>query len=161
MDQVRRRENAELVAEGDTILVGTKYDWLFSPKNMDDARIERFQELAAHNLRTSRAWMHKENFNGFWDLESYWAGEGYLTTWYNSAIRSRLEPVKRAARTIKAHRDGLLNYFHHHISNAVAEGLNSKIQSLKAAARGFRNFEHYRIRILFFCGKLNLAPTTL
>jgi hypothetical protein len=36
--------------------------------------------------------------------------------------------------------------------------LNSKIQSLKAAARGFRNFQNYRTRILFFCGKLELYP---
>ncbi|OQC63374.1 MAG: hypothetical protein BWX48_03291 [Verrucomicrobia bacterium ADurb.Bin006] len=46
----------------------------------------------------------------------------------------------------------------HHITNAVTEGLNSKIQSIKAAARGFRSFRNYRIRILFFCGKLNLYP---
>ena len=46
----------------------------------------------------------------------------------------------------------------HHITNAVTEGLNSKIQSIKAAARGFRSFQNYRIRILFFCGKLNLYP---
>ncbi|MBI5181443.1 MAG: transposase, partial [Nitrospirae bacterium] len=40
----------------------------------------------------------------------------------------------------------------------VAEGLNSKIQQIKSAARGFRNFENYRIAILFFCGKLNMYP---
>jgi len=51
--------------------------------------------------------------------------------------------------------DGLLTYLKHHITNAVTEGLNSKIQSIKSSARGFRNFQNYRIRILFFCGKLN------
>ena len=54
--------------------------------------------------------------------------------------------------------DNLLTYLKHHITNAVTEGLNSKIQSIKAAARGFRNFTNYRTRILFFCGKLNLYP---
>ena len=52
----------------------------------------------------------------------------------------------------------LLTYLKHHITNAVTEGLNSKIQSIKSAARGFRNFKNYRTRILFFCGKLNLYP---
>jgi hypothetical protein len=46
----------------------------------------------------------------------------------------------------------------HRITNAVTEGLNSKIQSIKSAARGFRNFNNYRTRILFFCGKLDLYP---
>ncbi|MCX5685117.1 MAG: transposase, partial [Planctomycetota bacterium] len=38
------------------------------------------------------------------------------------------------------------------------EGFNSKIQSIKSDARGFRNFANYRTRILFFCGKLNMTP---
>jgi hypothetical protein len=93
--------------------------------------------------QTSRAWLHKENFEGFWDLESRWHGQRYLRDWYNSAIRSRLEPIKRVAHTLKAHTTGLINYFTHHITNAVTEGLNSRIQNLKSAARGFRNFHHY------------------
>ncbi len=60
--------------------------------------------------------------------------------------------------TLKTHLDGLLNYILHPITNAMAEGFNSKIQAIKADARGFRRFENYRYRILFHCGKLDLAP---
>ncbi len=59
---------------------------------------------------------------------------------------------------LKNHLDGLLNFMSFSITNAVAEGFNSKIQSIKSAARGFKNFLNYRTRILFFCGKLNLFP---
>ena len=62
------------------------------------------------------------------------------------------------AKMMKRHLDGLLAHCLHKISNAVTEGLNSKIQSIKANARGFRNFEHYRIAILFGYGKLNMLP---
>ena len=72
--------------------------------------------------------------------------------------RSRLKPVVEVAQMLKRHLENLLTYLRHHITNAVTEGLNSKIQSLKSAARGFRNFQNYRIRILFFCGKLALYP---
>jgi len=44
------------------------------------------------------------------------------------------------------------------ISNEVVEGLNSKIQTVKSNARGYRSFESYRIAILFHCGKLELLP---
>ena len=64
----------------------------------------------------------------------------------------------KVAQMLKRHLDNLLTYLKHHITNAVTEGLNSKIQSIKAAARDFRSFRNYRIRILFFCGKLNLYP---
>jgi hypothetical protein len=74
--------------------------------------------------------------------------------------RLRLFAYVAPARTLtlKAHLGGLLTYFKHRITNALTEGFNSKIQALKADARGFRRFENYRTRILFFCGKLDLAP---
>jgi transposase len=64
--------------------------------------------------------------------------------------------VKKVAKMLKKH----LTWFRHRISNGPAEGFNSRIQSIKSAARGFRNFKNYRTRILFFCGKLNLQPET-
>ena len=157
VDQVRRRENKHLLAEGDESLKGTRMEWLHDPRNLSEDRIEALSELVSRNLKTARAWMHKENFEGFWTMLSQHDGEGYLRAWYKSAIRSRLDPIKRCARTIITHSEGLLNYFKHRISNAATEGLNSKIQSLKSAARGFRNFANYRIRILFFCGKLDMG----
>ena len=64
----------------------------------------------------------------------------------------------KLAKSLKASKERILTWFEHPISNAVAEGFNSIIQQLRAAARGFRNFEHYRYRILFYCGKLALRP---
>ena len=68
----------------------------------------------------------------------------------------RLESVKKVAGMLKRHLDRILSWFCHHISNGMAEGYNSRIQSINTASRGFRNFANYRTRILFFCGKLNL-----
>lgn len=44
------------------------------------------------------------------------------------------------------------------MTNAVAESVNSKNQTIKHAARGFRSFAAYLIRIFFHCGRLNLRP---
>ena len=76
-----------------------------------------------------------------------------------NCVRCRLHEIKKVARMLKRHLDGLLNFVLFPITNAVAEGFNSKIQSLKADARGFRSFLNYRLRILFFCGRLNLLPS--
>jgi transposase len=91
-------------------------------------------------------------------LRSLPAAEGYFSKGYSRAILSRLEPVEKVAKSLKNHLDGLLNYFIHPITNAVTEGLNSRIQEIKANARGFRSFHNYRTRILFFCGKLTFSP---
>jgi len=86
------------------------------------------------------------------------AGKAFFEEWYLSVMRSKLPAVKRVAKTLKAHLGGLLTYFKHRITNALTEGFNSKIQAIKADARGFRRFENYRTRILFFCGKLDMMP---
>ena len=57
---------------------------------------------------------------------------------------------------LKGQLDRLLNNSDHRVTNATSEGVNSRIQSIKSAARGFRNFANYRIRILFYCGKLTM-----
>ena len=54
--------------------------------------------------------------------------------------------------------DNILTWFRHPISNGSSEGFNSRIEAIKASARGFWNFANYRTRILLFCGKLSLKP---
>jgi len=81
-----------------------------------------------------------------------------LEDWYKEAFKTGLPEIQKVARMLKRHLENILTYFESYITNAASEGLNSKIQSIKANTRGFRNFENYRISILFFCGRLNLSP---
>jgi transposase len=160
VDQVRRAENRQLHSEGNDLLSGTKYVWLKNPENWHEADRLRFQALRSSGCKVARAWQIKELFREFWSCFNPTEAESFFDRWYSWAIRCRLAPVKDVARMLKAHLENLLTYFTHAISNAMTEGFNSKIQSLKHAARGFRTFANFRIRILFFCGRLNLCPST-
>ncbi|HDZ02105.1 MAG TPA: ISL3 family transposase, partial [Nitrospirae bacterium] len=82
----------------------------------------------------------------------------FFRKWYWWATHSRLKPIANVSKMIKRHLENILTYLKHRITNAVAEGLNSKIQQIKSAARGFRNFKNYRTAILFYCGKLDMYP---
>ena len=156
VDQTRREESAKLAAKGDDSLKHTRYLWLHG--TVPEQRREDFADLLESNLRTARAWAYKEQMVEFWYQPDAQAGAEFFTQWYRSVMGTRLPRVKKVARTLKAHLSGLLTYFKHRITNALTEGFNSKIQALKADARGFRRFENYRARILFFCGKLDLMP---
>ena len=158
VDQVRRQEHRTLQRSGDDTLTGTKYLWLTDPHRLPPARLEHFTALAQQALKTARAWECKELFKGFHEQPDRNHGEIYFRRWYGRAIRSRLEPVRKVARSFRQSLPRLLTWFEHRISNGAAEGFNSVIQALKSASRGFRNPEHYRIRILFVCGKLDLMP---
>jgi transposase len=158
VDKVRRQEHKELMAQGDETLKGTRQLWLYNPENFSPEQMEEFSTLKDLELKVARAWAAKELFSKFWNYQEEGWARRFFKDWFGWVSRSRLKPVVEVAQMLKRHLDNLLTYLKHHITNAVTEGLNSKIQSLKSAARGFRNFRNYRIRILFFCGKLNLYP---
>jgi transposase len=158
VDKVRRQEHKILKSEGDERLTGSKQLWLFHPENLRENRKEEFEALKNQELKTSRAWALKENFRWFWSYCYAGSAKTYFQDWYSWASRCRLKPMVKVAKMIKKRLANLLTYFKHHITNAISEGFNSRIQSLKANARGFRTFENYRTRILFYCGKLDLKP---
>jgi transposase len=158
VDKVRRQEHKELLAQGDETLKGTRQLWLYNPQNFSPEQAEEFSALKDLHLKVARAWAAKELFSQFWEYQEEGWARRFFKDWFGWVSRSRLKPVVDVAQMLKRHLDNLLTYLKHHITNAVTEGLNSKIQSLKSAARGFRSFRNYRIRILFFCGKLNLYP---
>lgn len=158
VDKVRRAENKALKAEGDERLTGSRYLWLINEENHSDKQADEFESLKEAQLKTSRAWAIRELFRGFWDQPGPYTGRKFFERWYSWAVRCRLKPVVKVAKMLKKHLDRIATWFDHRITNAMAEGFNSRIQSLKAAARGFRNFTNYRNRILFFCGKLEMKP---
>jgi transposase len=158
VDKVRRQEHKELLAAGDETLKGTRQLWLYNPQHFNPEQRAEFSGLKDQQLKVARAWAMKELFSKFWEYQETGWARRFFKDWFGWASRSQLKPMADVARMLKRHLENLLTYLHHHITNAVTEGLNSKIQSLKSAARGFRNFQNYRTRILFFCGKLNLYP---
>jgi transposase len=160
VNTVRKREHRALRAEGDERLVGTKYLWLRNLENHSESQRARFETLRAMNLKTGRAWALKESLRGFWSYTTTGWAARFWRRWYGWAMRSRLEPMKKAAQLLKRRLTNIMTYFKHRITNATAEGLNSKIRVVQNRARGFRNKQNFKTAVFFHCGGLDLYPTT-
>jgi len=158
VDKVRRQEHKGLVAQGDERLKGTRYLWLANEENVPEQRRAEFQAIKGENLKTGRAWAIKEALRKFWTFDQAQPAADFFRRWYFWATHSRLAPMVKAAKTLQAHLDNILTYFQHRVTNATAEGLNSKIQMVKEMACGFRNRQHYKTAIYFHCGGLDLYP---
>jgi transposase len=158
VSQVVRAENKRLQALGDDRLKGTQRLFGYDPDHLKEEDALRFDQLRGSDLKSARAWAIKEHFRRFWDFRYEANARKFFASWYGWARRSKLEPIKKAAKTLKTHFENIITYLRHRITNAAAEALNSRIQALKSAARGFRSFLNYRTRILFFLGKLDLFP---
>jgi len=158
VDQVRKQEHKALMQEGWDDLKGTKYDWLTNLRNLPRKRQCTFKVLRASTLKTARAWAIKTLAMKLWHYASRtWAKKGW-TQWYAWAIRSRLAPIKKVARTIKTHLWGILNAVLLQANNGASESMNSRIQGLKIRSRGFRNKARYIQAIYFHFGGLELYP---
>jgi transposase len=98
----------------------------------------------------------KETFSHFWDYKSVtWAG-AFLDYWCYRALRSRLEPMQKVARMLRAHEELLLNWFRAkgEISNGAVEGLNNKLRVVTRRSYGFRTYDAMEIALYHTLGRL-------
>jgi transposase len=161
VDRVRRKENRALRERGDDTLKGTKHLWLYHPDHLPKKAVARFDQLVRKALKTARAWMLKELAMEMWECRDRQTARQIFDAWYSWAIRSRLTPIKRVARMIKRHLEGILNAIVAGVTNARLEGINTVIQGLKRSARGFRSRPRFRNAIYFHLGGLDLYPDSL
>ena len=155
VDEVRRKEGKET-----DILKRTRYLWLKSPGKLSPKQRGKLEKLKRHNLKTARAYQIKLTLGELFEEPSREAGERFLKRWYFWATHSRLGPVVEAARTIKRHWEGILNWFDSKLTIGLLEGINSLIQAAKARARGYRNPKNLITMAYLLAGKLEFSLPT-
>ena len=156
VDEVRREEVREHPE-----LKGTRCVWLKNDWNRKAERAAVFQSLRRSHLATVRATHLKTVFQDLFAYESAEEAEPLLKRLYFWATHSRIAPVIKAAKTIKAHWAGVLRWFTSRITNGVLEAINSLIQSAKAKARGFRSTQYLITMIYLIAGHLDFRLPAL
>ena len=154
VDQVRRSEQKEHIE-----LKNSRYIWLKNPENLTKKQRFQYESLSELNLKTARAYQIRLNLRDFWD-QPIETAEFYLKRWYFWATHSRLEPVIKAAKTIKRHWEGIVNFTKTKINNGILEGINSVIQAVRNRARGFSSVKYFIAMIYMIAGKLNFRLPT-
>jgi transposase len=165
VDQVRRAESGRLRAAGRAAaqkLKQTRWVLLRRGSRVRGRARQKLNALLSSKLATARAWELKETFAHFWKYHSVpWAG-AFLDYWTYRALRSRLEPMKRVARMLRAHHELLLNWFRAkgEISSGTVEGLNNKIRVITRRSYGFRTYEAMEIALYHTLGRLPEPEST-
>jgi transposase len=157
LNDVRAAEARALARDGfEPVLAKTRWCVLKRRANLTSAQRFRLRELLRYNLKTVRAYLLKEDFQQLWDYQSpLWAGK-FLDEWCTQVMRSRIEPMKKVARTIRSHRELILNYFRarKQLSSGIVEGLNNKAKLTMRKSYGFRTFRITEIALYHALGKL-------
>jgi len=157
IDEVRAKEVKELAANGyEPVLKHSRWLLLKRPENLSEKQEPKLAELLRYNLRSIRAYLLKEDFQFFWSYVSpYWAGQ-FLDRWCTRTMRSKIEPMKKVARTLRKHRPLLLNWFRAKgaVSAGTVEGFNNKAKLTLRKAYGFRTYRGMEVALYHALGNL-------
>ncbi len=161
LNEVRKREVITCTKAVKEALKGTRQLWLYGSENVPEKHAERFDELKEGTMRTARAWRVKELWRTFGKCVDVDDGKAFFKRWYTLAMRSKLAPIKKVARTLKEHVAGVVSFLEHRICNAFAESINSRIQLLIQKSCGYRTRQRLKTDILFHLGGLDLKPAVI
>ncbi len=157
LDEVRAAEYRRMAQAGyEPVLKKSRWCLLKRKENLTGKQKLRLRDLLRFNLKTVRAYLLKEDFQWLWEYNSpTWAGK-FLDEWCRQTMRSRIEPMKKVARTLRQHRELILNYFRAHklFSSGVVEGLNNKAKVTMRKSYGFRTFKVLELALYHSLAKL-------
>ena len=163
VDEIRAEEAKRLKADGyEPVLKHSRWCLLKRPENRTAKQTVKLQEILKYNLRTVRTFLHKEDLQQLWEYRSpYWAGE-FLQEWIARVMRSRLEPLKKVARSMRNHLGLILNWFRARgtVSSGSVEGMNYNAKLAMKNAYGFRTYRAIEVALLHKLGALPESELT-
>lgn len=138
-------------------LKNTRYLWLMNRENLSEKQLKRFDCVSKRNCMTVRAYGMKLAMQEIYRLTDKEEAKGELRRLVGWLCRSRNVHMKKLAGTVVSHFENILNYFDDRLTNAVLEGLNNIVQSIKHTARGFRNCEYMKAICYLHCGAFEVT----
>lgn len=156
IDVIRAGEHRKLKSRGDQTLKYSRWCILKKPENLTVKQEVKLKDLLKANLQSVRAYLLKEDFQQFWTyVNPSWAMK-FFDGWIKRVMRSRLEPLKNVARTLRRHRDLIMNWFQAKggISTGVVEGFNNKIKVTTRKSYGFRTYKCMEMALYHQLGRL-------
>ena len=158
IDEVRREEVRGLEGEAKKALKGTRFALLRNPKHRTPKDEESIRQVKKTNRRLARAYELRVDFEELWKIEDPDEAEDFVKSWTRDALKSRLDPLRRFATTVRGHAEGILAHFHYwRATSAQMEGTNNKIKLAIHKAFGFRSIEALMAMVYLCCGGLTLV----
>jgi transposase len=157
IDEIRAEEAKRLQRDGyEPVLKCSRWCFLKRTENLTDKQTMKLSELLRYNLRTVRAYLQREEFQRLWEYTSPAWARRFMNEWMGRVMWSRLEPMKKIARTIRTHRSLILNWFRARglVSSGAVEGLNNKFKLVTRKSYGFRSPDIARLALLHNLGGL-------
>lgn len=163
LNEIRASEAKKMKQQGyGEVLKHTKYCFAKNPENLTDKQRAKLNEVIRYDLKSVRAYLLKESFQALWNYRSpHWAS-WYLKKWCFKAMRSKLDPIKRFAKSVRKHEELIINYFRAKkaLSSGIVEGLNRNVNLATRKAYGYRTFGALQVSLCHNLGRLPEPKST-
>ena len=153
LDEVRREEQGKSFSRSKK---SGKKILMIPESRLTEHQQERINMLSKQYPKTGRAYRMVQVLDEMYKCTKPEDAEAVFDRMISWLRRSRLEPMKKVAKSLKQRKSTILAYFQYRVTNAIAECINSLIQAAKRKARGYRTFEGYSCMIYLVVGKLQL-----
>jgi transposase len=156
LDQVRAEEARKLAREGWDVLKRSRWLLLRRRKRLTGRQRWKLRQILQWDLKTVRAYLLEEGLQALWEYRSPTYAGRFLDAWCRRALRSRLEPIKKVARSLRAHREPILNWFRakKRFNGGIVEGFNGRVKLRCRKACGFRTFRAMEVALYHELGDL-------
>jgi transposase len=147
IDAVRNAELKSAEEEDKPVLKGTKYLLLRKRENLKPDQRDRLEDLLDLNERLNIVYILKEDLSCLWDYKYPGAAWNFFLQWYRTALSSKIEPLKRFARTLLDHWEGIAAYCRYPIHTSVLEGIHNKAKVIKRVAFGYHDMDYFFLKL--------------
>lgn len=156
IDRIRAAEMRELRTKNRAVvLTNTRWILLRRPGNLSEAQHEKLSVLVRQNLKVVRAYLLREGFQRFWNYVSRPAASKFLRAWYDRVMRSKIDQMKKLAKSIRRHEPLLLNWLGAKgVAVGAVEGLNNKAKVTIRKSYGFRSYRIAELALYHSLGDL-------
>jgi len=149
LDTVRKKEFAKATDEEKIDVKRKRWIILKRESNLQAQQKEKLAELMKNNDRLYKAYLLKEQILSIFDDKTSTFNKicDRIKCWIENILSNELEEFNAVIKTIQNYMYGILNYFRYGMTNAIAEGFNTKINVLKRRAFGYRDLEYFMLKI--------------
>lgn len=156
LDQVRAEEARGLARRGWEVLKRSRWLLLRRRKRLTGKQRWKLRQILQWDLKTVRAYILEEGLQALWEYRSPTYAGRFLDAWCRQAMRSRLEPIKKVARSLRRHRESILNWFRakKRFNGGIVEGFNGRVKLRFRKAFGFRTYQAMEVALYHELGAL-------
>ena len=147
MGNQRRIEFRKADHDGKQMIKGTHYLLLKNADKLNEEQAERLQKLLANNENLNTLYVLKEQLQALWSAGCVEQMQQQLDDWCVMADQSNMHYVKKFAKSLRRHREGICNYARHRLTSARIEAGNVSIGMIRKRARGIRDTDYFKLKI--------------